>query len=260
MAIGSAGRLFELADGTVNRCLATMSNFTFYADLVGISSLYATSPKQAYEKLNNYYNIVFQGLAAFYFNTPDRKVEMFSDSLVVTGDDVHDFVTAMAPVYMSLLAEGLLLRGGLVDGPLTFDVRITTTNFQKKLPDSDVLARCVAFERKVKGARLVVESSIAEQFLQQYPEWQTLHGYATNRRPGQKEIAIQRALIPLPDGSAYELLYPVVAQKQVRAVEKQMSELDYMILALPSEVANHYTETKRLLAHSKARLEDHHAN
>jgi hypothetical protein len=45
---------------------AAINEFTFYGDLVGISSLYAATPKGAYNALNDYYNIVFHGLDAYY--------------------------------------------------------------------------------------------------------------------------------------------------------------------------------------------------
>jgi len=70
-----------------------MTEFTFYADLVGTSALYASSPDQAYRKLNEYYNEVFHGLSAYYTGNVNRKVEMYSDSLVVTGDDPQIFLS-----------------------------------------------------------------------------------------------------------------------------------------------------------------------
>lgn len=234
-----------------------MSDFTFYADLVGISSLYATSPRQAYKKLNEYYNEVFHGLSAYYRGSGTRRVEMYSDSLVVTGDDPHEFLTTLAPVYMKLLSKGLLARGGIVSGKLNFEMRITTDNFQKNLPDSDVLARCVSLERKVKGARIVIEKEIGEAYFKNYPDWLTLHGYVSNPRRGQKELVTQRSIVPLPDGSAFEFLYPVAATEDDTLIERRKDELDYMIGALPREVSAHHSETKRLLEHSQRRLLDH---
>lgn len=233
-------------------------NFTYYADLVGISALYAASPAHAYEKLNEYYNTVFHGLNAYYYDSHTRrKVEMYSDSLVVPGDDPQLFLTTMAPVYMTLLSKGLLLRGGMVKGPLNFDVRITTQNFQKSLPDSDVLARCVALERKVKGARLVLSKDIAEPFFTEYSEWLTLHGYASNRRPGNADLALQRSIIPLPDGSAYELLFPVLALSEESIIDMRIKEMNYLIKQLPRDISNHHSETKALLIHGKERIKDH---
>jgi hypothetical protein len=237
-----------------------VNDFTFYGDLVAISSIYAAAPQTAYKHLNTFYNEVFFGLEGFYKDHADREIEMFSDSLVVKGPDFHDFVTVIAPIYMNLLAKGLMLRGALVRGRLKYDVRLEKVNFSKRLPDSDVLARAVALERKVKGARFVVEREIAELYLHGYPEWHTLHGYCTNRRLGQHDLSIQRALVPLPDGGAYEFLYPVIADQDKATLESRMSESDYIASALPAEFSVHYVETKRMLKHSLERLNDSRRN
>jgi hypothetical protein len=235
----------------------TMAHFTFYADLVGISSLYAASSEQAYKKLNEYYNEVFFGLTAFYEGKPDVQVEMFSDSMVVRGGlDACDFMKIISPVYVNLLSKGLLLRGAVVEGNLKYDARLTAENFQKQLPDSDVLARCVCLEKKVKGARLVIEKKIAEPFFANHQDWLTLHGYSANRRTGDALAVMQRSIIPLPDGEAYELLYPVVANTDILSINKRIEELDYIMSALPHEVSVHHAETKRILVHSKIRLND----
>lgn len=182
---------------------------------------------------------------------------MFSDSIVVRGGtDVCDFMGVIAPVYMSLLSKGLFLRGGIVEGKLEYDVRRTSENFQKRLPDSDVLARCAGFEKKVKGARLVIEKKIAHAFFNEHKDWLTLHGYSVNRRAGEKTFTAQRSIIPLADGTAYELLYPVMADSDIPTIDKRIGEFNYMIAALPHEVSVHYEETKKLLEHSKIRLND----
>lgn len=234
-------------------------DFTFYADLVGTSVLYATSPTHAYERLNEYYNAVFHGLSAYYNESDTRKVEMFSDSLVVYGDNPQLFLSTMAPVYMNLLSKGLLLRGGMVDGLLHYDARITTRNFQKYLPDSDVLARSIALERLVKGARIVLNPVIAESFLSSHREWLTLQGYASNRNPGNIDLLLQRSLVPLATGSAYELLYPLLGLSEESTIEMRKDEMDYQVRHLPRDVSMHFSETKAVLEHSKERLRDHHA-
>jgi hypothetical protein len=243
----------------VSQIILTMSDFTFYADLVGISSLYATSPHQAYEKLNEYYNEVFIGLDAYYRGSASRKVEMYSDSLVVSGDDLDEFLLTLAPLYMKLLSKGLMPRGGIAAGRLNFDMRITTENFRKNLPDSDVLARCVALERKVKGARIVIESGLAKPYFGQCQEWVTLHGYVSDPKRGDRDLVVQRSIVPLPDGSAFEILYPVIAAEEEIHIETRKSELDYMIGALPKDISVHHYETKRLLEHSQRRLKDQKA-
>jgi hypothetical protein len=231
-----------------------MSCFTYFGDLVGIKSLYATSPKQAYERLNEYYNTAFYGLTSYYDNHPDRKVEMYSDSIVVTGDSPELFIENLACVYVTLHGHGLFLRGGLVPGRLEWDVRIQADNYRKNLPKSDVLAQAVSLEQKVKGSRFIVHNEIAHQLLSCCPEWITLDGYARTPKIGDPDLRLQRSLIPLPDGSAYEVLYPVVASTEHANIERRISELNYMIAALPQEISVHHTETKRLYEHSRIRL------
>lgn len=232
-----------------------MSDFTFYADLVGISSLYATSPHQAYKKLSEYYTEVFIGLEPYYRVSASRRVEMYSDSLVVSGDNLRDFLVALAPLYMQLLSKGLMPRGGIAAGRLNFDMRITTENFRQNLPDSDVLARCVGLERKVKGARIVIESGLVNPYFNQCQEWVTLHGYLSDPKLGNRDFVLQRSIVPLPDGSAFEILYPIIGAAG-DFLESRKSELDYMIGALPKEMSAHHYETKRLLEHSQRRLKD----
>jgi len=118
-------------------------------DLVGISSLYASSPKGAYNALNDYYNEVFFSLQDYYTGKVQRKIEMFSDCLIITGNDPDAFINSMSAVYGNLISKGLLLRGGMVTGSLDFDLSVTVSNFTKRLPSTDVLARAVSLERMV---------------------------------------------------------------------------------------------------------------
>ncbi len=233
-----------------------MKTFTFYGDLVGLSSAYEASPEGAYQKLHEYYNEMFIGLSAYYEGSSDRYVEMFSDSIVVRGDDPIEFLCTIAPVYMKLLSKGLLMRGGIVTGKLKFDARMQRCNFEKKLPDSDILARCVALERKTKGARLVIEKSMAQALLSMIPEWLTLEGYASIPMHGDTTLTAQRSICPLPDGTAFELLYPVLANEEKDIILRRIKEMEYLIAALPKDISIHHSETTRLLEHSLWRITD----
>src|SRR4051812_28748162 len=118
--------------------------FTYCGDLVGTSTLYANAPGEAYQFLNEFYNTVFGGLAAYQQQGHHRNVYMFSDSLIVSGDDCAAFFRSMCGVHMALLASCLLLRGGMVKGRLQSDPRHTREDFAKMLPQGDSLARANA--------------------------------------------------------------------------------------------------------------------
>jgi hypothetical protein len=240
----------------MNQERASTKHFTFYGDLVGIASLYNATPAGAYDALNAYYNTVFFGLQSYFKDHLNRKVEMFSDSLVVTGDDPQAFIVSMAPVYANLVQKGLLLRGGMVTGALQFDVRVTTGNFEKALPTTDVLARAASLERKVKGARFLVDSALTHDLIGACPQWLTLHGYISDPKPGDTDVVLQRSLVPIPDGSAYEVLYPVLELPEDQIIEKRIGEMD-MTKVLPPELAQHYTDTRRLYEHSRVRVRHH---
>jgi hypothetical protein len=235
----------------------TVDAFTYYGDLVGISSLYASSPQGAYNALNEYYNEVFSGLVAFYSGHPSRKVEMFSDSLVVRGDDPALFIKTMSPVYGILLSKGLLLRGGMVRGKFDLDVRVTAGNFGKWLPNSDALARAAGMERIAKGARFLVESSLAVSLMPPRPSWLSPQGYFNDPQPGHRDLIFQRSLTPLGGGAAWEVLYPVLAEIEDVQIDAWIERLDYLALVAGDEFSKHHKETQSLLKHSKIRLSHH---
>jgi hypothetical protein len=106
-------------------------DFTFYGDLLGIGSAYKLGPKAAYDKLNEFYNATFRILP----NNQHTDVEMFSDSLLIKGNDLLSNLRPIAELFKTLVRNGLLLRGAVVKGRLTYDARITRPNFEKRLPD-----------------------------------------------------------------------------------------------------------------------------
>jgi hypothetical protein len=68
--------------------------FTFYGDLLGIGSAYKLGAKTAYDKLNAFYNESFRTLI-----NPGFTVEMYSDSLLVVGDDATNALTDIALLF-----------------------------------------------------------------------------------------------------------------------------------------------------------------
>ena len=228
--------------------------FTYCGHLVGTASIYANAPREAYSFLNHFYNTVFGMLGGYQNGGQSREVYMFSDSLIVTGDDFAGFVESMCGVYIALLGRSLLLRGGMVKGKLTFDPRKTRQNFQKMLPEDDALARASALEKSVKGARFVVESPIAHQLIGPMHEWLTLQGYIGNPA-SRTDMALERSISPLPNNGAFEILYPVHEKARtddstLRTIEGRMY---YLMNASPADVGIHYSETIRLIKHSEER-------
>lgn len=232
--------------------------FTFYADLVGISSLYRSDGNMAYNALNEFYNEVFFGLDSFHrADQQNREVHMLSDSILVSGEDIQSFVEAMAPVYANLLKKGLLLRGGAVRGKIRWDTRIESQNFRKNLPESDVLARAASLEKQVKGARFLLDRELAGFLLSVVPEWLSDQGYLRDRRSGQSELIIQRSIKPLSNGAAYEVLYPLLAHWENEEFVRELEILRNLELGKEEALAIQYRATETLLRICKARV-DHH--
>ena len=187
----------------------TSAGYTFYGDLLGVSSYYEASPNLAYCKLSLFYNTTYevlvpvrrQGDAGLY-------VEMLSDSLLVYGDHVEHALEALQNLYRDLLLEGLLLRGAVVSGKLQYDRRQQQRYFEKKLPVDNCLARAVGLEKTQKGARLLIETSLAGQLLNSVRDWKTVEGYHDNPKPRVPLGDIRRRVCPTPDGRCFEFLYP----------------------------------------------------
>ncbi len=89
--------------------------FTFYGDLLGISSAYKLGPKTAYDKLNAFYEETFRTLT-----NVENQVEMYSDSVLVVGNNASDALTEIAELFAHLIRKALLLRGAMVKGRLTY--------------------------------------------------------------------------------------------------------------------------------------------
>jgi hypothetical protein len=235
-------------------------NFTYYGDLLGISGLYKLSPEIAYEKLNLFYNMTFASIDAQWQNRSGSKITMFSDSVLMWGNDAQGALRQLASLYTKLLAEGLLLRGAIVKDKLTFDPRLERRHFEKRLPTDNTLARAVGLESTHKGARLLIESPLANALLRSVPQWATAHGYITGPRPRNPQIphdSVLRRIAPTPEGYCYELLYfwDFCAEANemdvdYKANREQLEEVHKM---LKEDVGIHYKETVSLLKRCEAR-------
>ena len=60
--------------------------FTFYGDLLGISSMYKLSASVAHEKLNDFYNTTFFSINDAWERQYKVRTMMLSDSLLITGN------------------------------------------------------------------------------------------------------------------------------------------------------------------------------
>jgi hypothetical protein len=232
--------------------------FTFYGDLLGISNAYRLSPQAGYEKLDRFYNACFHHSRIACQGETPAQVNLFSDSIFFWGDDVRQALHLLSRLYMELISQDLFLRGAIVDGALQFDPRFTIQNFEKNLPQGDVLPRAVGLAASAKGARLIVERDIARRVLPSV-DWHTVDGYlrSQNRFQNISREDVRRFICPTPDGAQYELLYFYPDQ--------QVPHLDYRgtikrILTVrgmaSKEVAEHYTETTNLIERSRLRFQE----
>jgi hypothetical protein len=224
--------------------------FTSYGDLIGIGSAYKLSPRVAYDKLNAFYNETFRTLAAFC-DEPQNNVEMFSDSLLIGGDEASSALVDIALVFSNLLRKGLLLRGAMVSGKLRFDARITKTNFAKRLPDDDTLARAAGLEKMQKGARFLIEPQLANELLNNVPDWKTHDGYLRSIRSNAD--ASLRRICPTPDSTSYEYLYFWSNDIEVEEYANRIYDLKDLMAMCDNTSREHYRETISVIARARHR-------
>ena len=227
-------------------------DFTYYGDLLGISGYYKLSPDLAKNKLSDFYNTVFSDLSN-YCNNRQVCVHMFSDSLLIYGDDPIQALEELHHVYVKLIHKGLLLRGAIVNKKLKFQIRTELENFTKQLPGDDALARAVGLESSKKGARLLIEPELAESILANYPEWLTIEGYVNNQHKcPYRNLSyqdIKRKIIPTPKLDSYELLYFWIRSDEHHDIDYniKIENLNEIKDMLGESISIHYRETINLL-------------
>lgn len=223
--------------------------FTYYGDLLGISGYYRLSADQAYKRLNEFYNTTFSCLSDYCNSNTNVKIFMFSDSLLISGDDEQEILSELQKLYLKLINKGLLLRGALVKRKLIFDSRLELDNFRKELPENDTLARAVGLEQTQKGSRLLIENSLVEILLERHPYWMTHEGYFQNIRSDISVDCRCRRICPTPDNKTYEFLYfwmrnsDLNNENQLATIKEQLVELSNIFT---EDIAVHYKETLRL--------------
>lgn len=235
-------------------------SFTFYGDLLGISSLYKLSSAVAHEKLNEFYNTTFYALDENWERQNNIRTLMLSDSLLITGSaSAAAALEQLLRVYVNLLHKGLLLRGAIVSGELNFEARITRDNFEKYLPQDDTLARAAGLEGTQKGARLLIEPAVAASVLESERDWLTQDGYITNvqGRSHPSYESILRRISPTPDGSCYELLYFWVCSQELNHhathYRRKRDELRETMKMVQKDFGIHYKKTIDLLSRCESR-------
>jgi len=230
--------------------------YTYYGDLLGFSGYYNLDSEVAKDKLNEFYNTTFFSLTNYCKENRNVKVNMFSDSLLIWGDEPKAILNELHKVYIKLIHKGLLLRGAIVKGKLKYDPRIELDNFTKNLPKDDTLARAVGLEKSQKGARFLIESDLAKELLYHKKEWLTVEGYIqdiqkSNNNPHIAYNDILRRISPTPDYKSYEVLYFWVCHSHLEHADidyeikkDDLEEISYMLI---DKFAEHYKETMKLL-------------
>ena len=220
-------------------------HFTYFGDLLGMAAAYRLSAKAAYRTLDTFYNEAFHRLSLLC-GERSTQVTMFSDSLLVWGDTFKEALPILGEVRDTLLAKGILLRGGMVSGRLEFEPRYTMENFRKMLPRDDVLARAVGLHATQKGARLLIESSLVEELLQDHPWWLVPEGQLFEAPDDTPPAGIARRIVPTRDRRSYELL--VGADVARRDLGRSMKRLRQYT---SNEHWDHWRETIALLERSR---------
>jgi hypothetical protein len=183
------------------------------------------------------------------------EVNMFSDSILIWGDEPIAILIQLQNVYIKLIHKGLLLRGAIVKGKLEYDPKLELHNYRKNLPKDDTLARAVGLEKSQKGGRLLIDANLAKELLSHKNEWLTVEGYIRDiQKSNNPFIAydnILRRISPTPDFKSYELLYFWVSHNQLEHAdidyETKKNELNEISKMLSDKIAEHYKETIKLL-------------
>jgi len=230
--------------------------FTFYGDLLGIGNYYTLSSSTAHKKLDSFYRETFLALKAFVERNPRNKVEMFSDSLFIVGVDAIDALRELNLLHSQLLRKDLFLRGGIVEGYLSFEPRFTIENFNKRLPDDEKLAKAVGLEKTYKGARLIIENIMAEHLLKDQPDWLTNEGYIRTKTGNLHNEDILRKIAPTPDYKGYELLYYWTLGVGAREFKARIDHLKKLRKMQDESIAVHTLETISLIERSECRYKE----
>lgn len=230
-------------------------DFTFYGDLLGISSNYNLDSNLAYSKLNDFYNISFKELNNYCNAYPYSKVFMFSDSILFYGENPIAAIKQLQNLYLSLLSSNLLLRGAIVKDKLDFEPRFELENFEKRLPINNTLAKAVSLQSLYKGSRLIIESSLALELLDEVPQWKTQEGFISSPEVETVNSEFLKRITPTPNNKNYEYLYFWLSSHpdcrfEHKRKQKEFNEISKM---LEPTISIHYKDTIELMKRSENR-------
>ncbi|MDD5691723.1 MAG: hypothetical protein PHP10_00940 [Candidatus Omnitrophica bacterium] len=229
--------------------------FTFYGDLLGISNLYQIETTLAKQKLDIFYNNVFNNFKDMVLANEMRGF-LFSDSLFITSKKLKTILIKLGDLYEELFERNIFIRGAIVSGTLDFDPRIQLDNLPKMLPSTDALFRANSLENSVNGMRLLIEKDLAKQILPE--EWLTEDLYKNNIILDDiDQYDFRRKIILTSEWNAYEYLWmchlnpseifgPPISELMERLNRDPYEIIDERILQLPKAVRVHLEQTKEL--------------
>jgi hypothetical protein len=229
--------------------------FTFYGDLLGISSNYNLDTNLAYSKLNDFYNISFDELKGFCEAFPTSRVFMFSDSLLIYGKNPIPAIKHIQNLYLALLTKNLLLRGAIVKDKLDFEPRFELKNFEKRLPINGTLAKAVGLEQLYKGSRLIIETDLAKDLLSENPNWLTTEGFISHPNVESVNSEFLKRISPTPDNQNYEFLYFWLSTHPNCEFDQKKKRIEFEEISkmLDPGIGIHYKETIELMKRSDYR-------
>jgi len=231
-----------------------MIPFTYYGDLLGIGCYYKLSPKVAQDKLHEFYNETFHTIRNHVPQNDQNRIEMFSDSLFVVGTDAVEGLRWLGLLYGNLIRKDLLLRGGMVEGMLSFEPRVTIVTFEKRLPKDDTLAKAAGLEKSQKGSRLLIENALVERLMETRPEWLTNEGYIRTKMNNSADDDVLRRIAPTPDSQGYEYLYYWSEGIQRAEFKERSKHLTKLASLQDSPGKEQVQETAKLIERCEARF------
>jgi hypothetical protein len=208
--------------------------YVYYGDLLGISTAYECGLDKAKSKLHRFYDEAFHCFSKIKTQDASCNIELFSDSILVSGVDVISFIECMADFYNTLLSYNIMLRGGVVEGIIEYEPKLSCNKSSNRILTQDVLFRASVLQKKCKGARFIIE----EKLLNKNEEIGTHFFNTKNKVSG----------INKSGKNIFEILYPIISGVESCIINKRIGALKEMLASQTDEtVKKHFSETILLL-------------